>query len=346
MKNDVLEMSIKNEKININRDTDLSRINDINNKQYNKNVDNIKSIFQYIVRNCLTLNDINRLISEETLKVKIPKDVVEKLKDGSARFLNDKQGDMLPSIIGKDGKIIRQIRIEDLGKQLTPEKVSQLNNMVIQQQLADIYLKLEEIQEYVEDIIKGQRNDRYGKIDSGIYMYQQALNCNDSSMKNIDISNAKQSISEAVNGLKKEIIDKMDYFKTMPKENTLSYYFNILKREYTSSKISKRAKEIYEDLYYMTLGVYSLIQIYSDSNNLEQQKEIVLKPLKDIILEVNNINLLSWIPFDKQNRCQFEFVKNIPQSINLIENNINSFNNKDYVIEFNKNELTEGGYIK
>ena len=345
MEDYIIRIDSKREVTNLNRDTDLHRIDSINQNQHNKNKDEIISIFKSVINKAfkdgLAANDFNMIINEETLKVKIPKDVIGRLKDGSAEFLSDKQGELLPSIVGKDGKILRQIRLEDLGKQLTPEKISKLNNMVIQQQLANIYSKLEDIEECVEKINKGQRNDRYGKIESGIYLYRQAINSSNEMIKNNVISNAMQSISDGINSIKKEVEDNVDYFNNIPGEKTFKYYANLFIKKYTSTKIEKKAKELSENIYYMTLGVYSLIQIHSDLNDLEQQKHIVLEPLKKVMLEVTKADILSWLPYDNENKWQYELIEGAEKNIERINNSVFGFFNSEYTLEFNDIKLLE-----
>ena len=59
--------------------------------------------------------------------------------------------------------------------EVTPDLLSSLNQLAIQQTLANIVRRLEVIDEKITDVLQGQINDRLAEVESGIHIYEQAV---------------------------------------------------------------------------------------------------------------------------------------------------------------------------
>ena len=64
-------------------------------------------------------------------------------------------------------------------KEVTPDLLSSLNQLAIQQTLANIVRRLEVIDEKITDVLQGQINDRLAEVKSGIHIYEQAVVASD-----------------------------------------------------------------------------------------------------------------------------------------------------------------------
>ena len=101
---------------------------------------------------------------------------LERLKDDSAKLINKGNG-LLSSTIrdAKTGQVIEHTSLIEI----TPDVLSSLNQLAIQQTLADIVCRLEVIDEKITEVLQGQFNDRLADVESGIHIYEQAVVASD-----------------------------------------------------------------------------------------------------------------------------------------------------------------------
>jgi hypothetical protein len=118
-------------------------------------------------------------------RVVISPDLRQKLKDGTAYFGKSKSGGFSANIHDKSGDFIGQISHE----QVSPELLSSLNQMATQKALADIALRLEIIEEKIDEVLQGQYDDRAGLLDSGENLYVLASKAMDPLNRQLHLNN-------------------------------------------------------------------------------------------------------------------------------------------------------------
>lgn len=140
-------------------------------------------------------NNIKDIISPEKVYiVKFPKDVLDKIESGQYAVMKDKTGEILSTIIDttlpKNRNIVHQLRMDEIDPNIK-EKIKNLGtnitNIAIQQQLADLSRMLLKIQTIVLEVKRGQMTDRIGLILSGKNQLEQALQLQDSDPNKRDL---------------------------------------------------------------------------------------------------------------------------------------------------------------
>ena len=144
-----------------------------------------------LIANSLTqvlagISNIEEIISPEKIYIaKFPKDVLMKIDSGQYSVMKDKSGAILSTIIDttlpKNRNIVHQLRMEEVNPNFSDKMKdlsSNVTNIAIQQQLAELAQMLVQIQTIVLEIKRGQMTDRIGLVFSGKNQLEQALQLN------------------------------------------------------------------------------------------------------------------------------------------------------------------------
>ena len=143
-------------------------------------------------------------------RVVIPQDIAGKIRDGTA-YLGNKAGGLFSANVHdkKTGKIIKQI---SLTKKDVVDLAPSLNQLAVQNALADISSRLEVIDQKLNDVLKGQHNDRLAFVDSGSDLYQQALSARHPEHRNNLLYLAAQQLNYGRHSLMREIEAGIAFF--------------------------------------------------------------------------------------------------------------------------------------
>jgi hypothetical protein len=154
-------------------------LNDINNSFTNRKND----IVVFLSEVTSGMNNIKDIIDPEKVYIaKFPKDILDKINNGQFDIMKSKSGDLLSTIIDKNApanrNIVHQLRLEEIDPSFS-QKLQNLStnvvNIAMQKQLADLSEQLSGIQELATDIKRGQVIDRIGLVISGENQLEQAL---------------------------------------------------------------------------------------------------------------------------------------------------------------------------
>lgn len=115
--------------------------------------------------------------SEKQWIADIPKYYEKLLKDGQITFRPDKNGQILPHLVGKDGRIVKQVRLKEIVSM--PELLPNLQHLETQAALAMIMNQLENVQEQIAQIRGELQQDRLAKADAAWDQLNQALKITD-----------------------------------------------------------------------------------------------------------------------------------------------------------------------
>lgn len=107
-----------------------------------------------------------------------------------------KDGDgLIPILSDLNGKFVEQVRLNP--KQMTPDLVSSLNNLAMQQQLGEVIERLEAINENLHSIEQGQRDDRIALSFSAKQKFIEALALDNNDVKRIALLEAANTANNA-----------------------------------------------------------------------------------------------------------------------------------------------------
>lgn len=115
--------------------------------------------------------------SEKQWIADIPKYYEKLLKDGQITFRPDKNGQILPHLVGKDGRIVKQVRLKEIVSM--PELLPNLQHLETQAALAMIMSQLENVQEQIAQVRGELQQDRLAKADAAWDQLNQALKITD-----------------------------------------------------------------------------------------------------------------------------------------------------------------------
>lgn len=180
-----------------------------------------------------TVEKLNKLPAfMEFLQSLKPVEMFETSMSASARELYEKgelilraakKGDgLIPILSDLKGQFVEQVRLNP--KQMTPDLVSSLNNLAMQQQLGEVIKQLEAINENLHSIEQGQRDDRIALSFSAKQKFIEALALDNNDVKKIALfeaastaNNARFQLMESMKSDIKQIL----LTKNAPKRNRL-----------------------------------------------------------------------------------------------------------------------------
>ncbi|RYQ00665.1 zinc ribbon domain-containing protein [Bifidobacterium pseudolongum] len=115
--------------------------------------------------------------SEKQWVADIPKYYEKLLDDGQVFFRPDRNGQILPHLVGKNGRIVKQARLKEIVTM--PELLPNLQHLETQTALAMIMSQLENVQEQIAQIRGELQQDRLAKADAAWDQLNQALKITD-----------------------------------------------------------------------------------------------------------------------------------------------------------------------
>jgi hypothetical protein len=274
--------------------------------------------------------DVAKKLSEgKTYQAYFPPEVLERIKDGSARL--DKKDNGLFGALIRDvqtGHVTNHVSL----KEVTPDLLSSLNQLAIQQTLANVVRRLEVIDEKITDVLQGQFNDRIADVKSGIHNYEQAIVASDPDRRNLLLANAIQDLNHGRN----KLIENADFsFIAKLPRNRLGMFFCIIWDipEYVQSKVEhvwKAAHAIVEASRYLVLAYDAWNEPDSLRVSLEQVEREV-KVFQDKIGEI-----VHWLPPTSNWR---ESLTTISQGVLPNIRDLDSIPQKTIVVEFQPKEI-------
>ena len=180
---------------------------------------------------------VKSLKLEQGWDISLGKDAKKLLDEGVLKFVPRNDGDgFLPILSGPDNKFAAQVRLHP--KDMTPELANGINNYVINKQLAEISKKLDEINDTLEKVEAGQRNDRIGLICSAENIFRQALSVKDVELQRQLMATAIQT---ANNG-RAQLMETMKYDIKYLSEKTNAPLSTIFSSQKTTSETVKNIR--------------------------------------------------------------------------------------------------------
>lgn len=200
----------------------------ISNKYYYKPNDFLVPIIKKIKDNS---GKIKRLLYSspafiEAIKSSIPSDVYQAvltntqksmLAKGTIELMSSKSGNLIASLIDpKTKKIISNINLEKI--KLTPELNNAITNLSVQAQMAQIAQDIQYVQLAVEEVRKGQENDRLAIAYSCKQKLLQAMAIENPNIRQLALINLTASAEDSRNKLMLSQIENIEFLKNQPSD--------------------------------------------------------------------------------------------------------------------------------
>ncbi|WP_195624169.1 hypothetical protein [Clostridium tertium] len=304
--------------INYNNEYELTKDEDIIKNNYmNYNKSSISEIKEFLLDQVI---DVVRIAKEnnnnigENLRVIIPNDCEDAIKDGVLKFMTSKEGEILPNIVDDKNKIIRKIRL----KELPNDKKENLEEITVNKKLELIKEQLEYMTELIEGIQTDIKNDRYGIIKGALTTYKQSLIEKDEARKKDLQTEVQVEINRAIGQMQESLNQGIDYFKEWDNIDGIKRFIKSVK--YNNLSINNKLKYICLDYYYINKGINVMVEMKLEQGmRIDEIKEF-LKTYKDYERLICDANIKSWLPVSNgNNNWQREIIMNCEKDKNYIE---------------------------
>ena len=245
-----------------------------------------QKVIQILCQIPAILDVAKKLSEEKTYQAVFPPEVWKRIKDGSARL--DKKDNGLFSSWIRDVETGHFADHVDL-KEVTPDLLSSLNQLAMQQTLADIVHRLDAIDEKITDVLQGQINDRLAEVESGIHIYEQAVVASDPDVRRELIVSAIQKLNDGRNKLMRST--DFGFIDKLPR-NRLGMFFSL--NWDIPKHVQSKAESVWKAAHAIIKASRYLVIAYSDLNQPDslrvslEQVEGEVKVFQDKIGEIVN----------------------------------------------------------
>jgi len=246
--------------------------------------ENRQNVIQILRQIPAYLDVARNLIEGKTYQAIFPPEVWERMKDGMARL--DKKDSGLYGVLIRDvetGHVTNHVSLMEV----TPDLLSSLSQLAIQQTLANVVHRLEVIDEKITNVLQGQTNDRLAEVESGIKTYWQAIAASDPDFRRELIVSAIQQLNDGRNKLIKST--DFGFIDKLPR-NRLGMIFSL--NWDIPKDVQSNAESVWKAAHAIIKSSRYLVLAYSDMNEpdslrvaLEQMKSEV-KGFQDKIGEI------------------------------------------------------------
>ncbi|WP_028549986.1 hypothetical protein [Paenibacillus sp. UNC451MF] len=271
--------------------------------------------------------EIKKEISaNELYKIIIPPDILTKITDGTAKLKSDDLGRLLPSVTDSKGKILCQIRLEEI----QPEQYCDMSKVAIQSSLSNILNELEAIRENVLDILDGQRTDRLGIIKGAEDTYNQAILAENKENRKALLQMTVSRLNEGRRQLMLSLESKLRLVEDLP-DTSLKIYWEALIQKNRTTKNNSLYKEIQEIIEAIVSSTYYLSLSYEELEEYRSLKKS-FEPFQTNLLRYAAIcnKLSEYIPYRADLPTDRIWYKNPDKALAIMKEKIDEieFQNK------------------
>ena len=199
--------------------------------------------------------------SEKQWIADIPKYYEKLLKDGQITFRPDKNGQILPHLVGKDGRIVKQVRLKEIVSM--PELLPNLQHLETQAALAMIMSQLENVQEQIAQVRGELQQDRLAKADAAWDQLNQALKITDGRRREQAVIIAVGTGTEAKHTLMRHFASCLHLIEGNADQNEARLIIgDIFKGKSNKERGEIEARMAYDDL----VGILNCVRVETEGH--------------------------------------------------------------------------------
>lgn len=268
---------------------------------------NISKLMNYLSPIIINTDNLKEIISPNVkYVVQIPTEIMNRINTGEYDFMRSGE-ELIANVVDKTrpkSPVVKQLRMVQEST-ISPQALSDIRqmaqNIAIQQQLAVITERLDEIADKAERILSGQMTDRLGFIYGAWDTYQQALCINNAQLSN----SLKMDVIQSLNIGRQQLIQYVDsqdnFFRGLPTTEIGAFVGNL------NGKLIKRCADVLNScnqaLTGIALSTALLSSIYISYDETDVLK-ILFNPLKELIEERRgDLLLTAAIAGQQDNAC-------------------------------------------
>lgn len=225
--------------------------------------------------------------SEKQWIADIPKYYEKLLKDGQITFRPDKNGQILPHLVGKDGRIVKQVRLKEIVSM--PELLPNLQHLETQAALAMIMSQLENVQEQIAQIRGELQQDRLAKADAAWDQLNQALKITDGRRREQAVIIAIGTGAEAKHTLMRHFASCLHLIEGNADQNEARLIIgDIFKGKSNKERGEIEARMAYDDL----VGILNCVRVETEGHMAIGDTEAARCSLKEFatFIETEQLN--------------------------------------------------------
>ncbi|MFR0604071.1 hypothetical protein ACLUVW_04605 [Bifidobacterium pseudolongum subsp. globosum] len=199
--------------------------------------------------------------SEKQWIADIPKYYEKLLKDGQITFRPDKNGQILPHLVDKDGRIVKQVRLKEIVSM--PELLPNLQHLETQAALAMIMSQLENVQEQIAQVRGELQQDRLAKADAAWDQLNQALKITDGRRREQAVIIAIGTGTEAKHTLMRHFASCLHLIEGNADQNEARFIIgDIFKGKSNKERGEIEARMAYDDL----VGILNCVRVETEGH--------------------------------------------------------------------------------
>ncbi len=276
------------------------------------------------------LDVAKKLIEGKTYQAVFTPEGLKRLKDGSGRL--DIKGNGLLGVWIRDVETGHFTELASL-KEVIPDLLSSLNQLAMQQTLADIVHRLEVIDEKITVILQGQFNDRLAEVESGIDIYEQAVAASDPENRRDLLGHAIQNLNDG----RRKLIKSADFsfIDKLPRTRR-GMYFNLISD--IPKHVQSNAKPVWEAAHAIVEASRYLVLAYSAMNEPNSLRVSIEQVESEVKVFQNKMgDIVNWLPPTSNWR---ECLTTISQCVLPNIRDLDDIPQKFIVVEFQPKEIT------
>lgn len=214
--------------------------------------------------------------SEKQWVADIPKYYEKLLDDGQVFFRPDRNGQILPHLVGKNGRIVKQVRLKEIVTM--PELLPNLQHLETQAALAMIMNQLENVQEQIAQIRGELQQDRLAKADAAWDQLNQALKITDGRRREQAVIIAIGTGTEAKHTLMRHFASCLHLIEGNADQNEARLIIgDIFKGKSNKERGEIEARMAYDDL----VGILNCVRVETEGHMAIGDTEAARRSLKE-----------------------------------------------------------------
>lgn len=225
--------------------------------------------------------------SEKQWVADIPKYYEKLLDDGQVFFRPDRNGQILPHLVGKNGRIVKQVRLKEIVTM--PELLPNLQHLETQTALAMIMSQLENVQEQIAQIRGELQQDRLAKADAAWDQLNQALKITDGRRREQAVMIAIGAGTEAKRTLMRHFAGCLHLIEGNADQNEARLIIgDIFKGKSNKERGEIEARMAYDDL----VGILNCVRVETEGHMAIGDTEAARRSLKEFatFIETEQLN--------------------------------------------------------
>uniref|UniRef100_UPI0030CE169B hypothetical protein n=1 Tax=Fusobacterium nucleatum TaxID=851 RepID=UPI0030CE169B len=273
---------------------DLIKLNDVDILEFAKPIkDNMDLLLSNIKDKLLVASPFIQMINEyfpnRTLQAVLTNDQKQKIANGILEIMSSKNGENLVAALRdpKTKKIVANIPLQEVD--LGPDFYKAITDCTLQFQLLQISAEIKSIQKAVEEVRRGQENDRLATAYSCQQKFLHTMLFKDSELRRNSLLRVALDAEDSRNHLMASYKENIEFIKSLPESN-LKKFFSFT----SSSKIASRMNELRESFSAITMVSFIEASVYHmlDETKSEYQSLIYYNDfIKNTYLEDSNFLL-------------------------------------------------------